>query len=69
MEKKLKASSPGEVERLVRNYGKELKDRVSTIKKEKSPGENEEKDKKDLDSETDPDKKDLNLLNLKNLKS
>lgn len=48
MEKKLKGASPGEIERLVRNYGKELKDRVSASQKEKfSDQKGDDNEKKD----------------------
>ena len=69
MEKKLKGASPGEIERLVRNYGKELKDRVANAKKDDSQEGDKVKDNKILDAETNPDPKDLNITNLKNLKS
>jgi hypothetical protein len=47
MDKKLQGASPGEIERLVRNYGKELKDRVSNAQKVRAAGkEAEDKEKK-----------------------
>lgn len=46
MEKKLQGASPGEIERLVRNYGKELKDRVATTKKDLASGQKDGNDEK-----------------------